>query len=108
MPKQSLVIIALLCASIASTASSTEAGQTKPVQVALWSPAQIFPPTTAIEGVRLSILNGVNTSVTGLDLGIANRTTGNCLGLQYGQVGLVNVIRSKSSLPILPIVNWKF
>jgi hypothetical protein len=168
--------IVLLTLAVVLASASARAEEAKPVQLALWSPAQIFPPSAAIHGVRLNLIYGVNTEVVGLDLGIANWTTANCKGLQYGiigdcegtftgwqanfinissgfegfqsglyngadkchgfqwgwinntksmrgfqlafvnlteqmnglQIGIVNVIRDKSSLPILPIVNWKF
>ena len=55
----------------------------------------------------------------GFQWGLVNNTGGRMSGFQlsfvniaedyYGlQVGLINIIRSQSSLPILPIVNWKF
>jgi hypothetical protein len=172
----SFVVAALVVLGSGLAGAGVQAGEAKPVQLALWSPAQIFAPGTAIHGVRLNLIYGVNAEMVGLDVGIANRTTGDCKALQYGivglvegkftgwqdnfinvstdfegfqsgayngadscrgfqwgfvnntksmrgfqlafvnlteqmhglQIGLVNVIRAKDSLPILPIVNWKF
>ena len=87
MQKPSFLAAAPLILGIALLSSTSHAGEAKPIQVALWSPVQIFPPAAAIHGVRLNIIYGVNTEVVGLDLGIANRTTGDCTGLQYGIIG---------------------
>lgn len=63
----------------------------RPVQLALFTPVQIFPETDAITGIRLNLLYGRNTSVSGLDLGLINHTTtGASVGLQYGLVNLVD------------------
>lgn len=61
----------------------------KPVQLALLNPVQMFPDTTPIAGLRLSLLYGRNVSLTGVDLGLVNHTTtGPFLGYQWGGVGL--------------------
>jgi hypothetical protein len=39
----------------------------KPIQLSLFSPIQLVPEDNAISGVRLSLLYGRNTYVTGLD-----------------------------------------
>jgi hypothetical protein len=63
--------------------------QTRPIQLALVAPIQIFPERYSITGIRLNLLYGSNVSVTGLDVGLVNRTTtGKFKGLQYGLVGL--------------------
>jgi hypothetical protein len=44
------------------------------------------------------------TEVTGVQLGLLNKTT-----WMHGiQIGLLNIITNKDDLPILPIVNWHF
>ncbi len=64
--------------------SSVEA-DSKPIQLALMTPIQIFPKEEAIGGFRLNILYGKNTSVTGFDLGLVNHTTeGISRGAQFG------------------------
>jgi hypothetical protein len=64
--------------------------QTQPIQLALFNPIQIFPENTEISGIRLSLLYGKNTTVTGLDWGLVNHSTaGQSLGVQFGLVGYV-------------------
>ena len=77
----------------------------KPVQLSLWSPAQIVPEDQSISGVRLSLIYGVNADVSGLDLGLVTKTTGNQVGASWAfvhlnegdflgyQDGLVNRVR---------------
>ncbi len=63
--------------------------QSKPVQLALFNPVQIFPENTSIAGIRISLLYGKNTSVSGLDWGFVNHTTsGTSMGWQTGLVGI--------------------
>jgi hypothetical protein len=122
---------------------------TKPFQVALFKPLQIFGEDTSIRWFRLNILYGANEDMSGLDIGLVGHTTGafsgfglssvnfvegearawqwgivnvagTMSGFQLGvvnmattmtkglQIGLVNVIKSKESWPILPLVNWSF
>lgn len=64
--------------------------QTKPIQLALFSPVQIFPETSSIAGIRLSLLYGNNVNVTGVDVGLVNRITGSGTGIQWGGVGLTD------------------
>jgi len=52
-----------------------------PIQIALFPPLQIVPESEAVKGLRLS-LYGSNSAVSGLDLGLVNRTTGPFEGLQ--------------------------
>ncbi len=63
--------------------------QSKPVQLALLNPVQIFPENTSIAGIRISLLYGKNTSVSGIDWGLVNHTTsGTSMGWQWGLVGI--------------------
>lgn len=68
--------------------ASPALAQKRPVQVSLLTPVQIFPPEDTITGVRLNLIYGKNETVIGLDVGIANHTTGLSRGLQYGIVGI--------------------
>ncbi|UCD94946.1 MAG: hypothetical protein JSU69_02535, partial [Candidatus Zixiibacteriota bacterium] len=64
--------------------------QNKPVQLALFTPVQIFPETDPIAGVRINLIYGRSVSVTGLDLGLVNHTTtGKSMGVQFGTVGFI-------------------
>jgi hypothetical protein len=69
---------------------STKA-QESPIQLALFTPVQIFPENYAIKGIRFNLLYGRNTTVTGVDLGLVNHTTiGVTKGVQWGLVGLAD------------------
>jgi len=79
----SLMIIVLVCLSTISLA------QTKPIQIALFAPAQIHPEETEIAGFRWNIIYGNNTTVTGIDVGFVNHTTaGTSKGFQGGFIGI--------------------
>jgi len=63
--------------------------QDKPVQLALFSPVQIFPPSTPITGVRLNLIYGRNVSMSGLDVGLINHIGDQrSVGAQFGLVGI--------------------
>lgn len=50
-------------------------------QAALWAPEpQLVPATESVSGIRLEIY-GENKNMTGLDIGLANSTTGDFTGL---------------------------
>lgn len=67
------------------------AAQQKPIQLSLFSPIQIVPEKYGISGVRLSLLYGRNTNVSGLDWGLVSHcTSGMSKGVQFGLVGLVD------------------
>ena len=96
--------VALVMAIVVCMASGAVA-KPKPVQLSLWSPAQIVPEDQSISGVRLSLIYGVNADVSGLDLGLVTKTTGNQVGASWAfvhlnegdflgyQDGLVNRVR---------------
>ena len=68
---------------------ASSAAQTRPVQLALFNPVQIFPESESIAGVRLSLIYGSNAGVSGLDLGLVNKTGGGGFtGIQWGFVAL--------------------
>jgi len=55
------------------------------------------------EGFQWGFVN-VAEDISGFQLGLLNYAE-----KMYGlQIGLINIIKSKESLPILPIVNWSF
>jgi len=81
----------LVIAVLVALALLVPAGaQTKPFQLALVSPVQLVPPEQSISGLRLSLIYGENRDVTGLDIGLAGRTTGDFLGVQVSVVSLVD------------------
>jgi len=65
---------------------SARAEEAKPINLALFTPIQIFPAETSIHGFRLSLLYGVNREMHGLDVGLVNRATGGVAGFQWGVV----------------------
>ena len=79
-----LGVLALLC--LPSTGKAEE----KPVQIGLFEPVQIFPASTSVKGVRISLNYGVNQDLTGFDWGLVNRLHGDMTGVQWGFVNLVD------------------
>ncbi len=81
--------VALIALLLLVTLTPMAQAQSKPVQLALFNPIQLFSENTSIAGVRLTLLYGKNTSVSGVDFGLVNHTTsGTSLGWQEGIVGL--------------------
>jgi hypothetical protein len=79
----------VLVAAVLVVGSLPVMAQDRPVQLALFNPVQLFPESNSISGIRLSLIYGKNTSVTGIDLGLVNYTTkGTTTGIQWGLVGL--------------------
>lgn len=64
-----------------------DAQDSKPVQLSLIHPVQLFPEETNIQGLRLNLIYGKNESVSGLDIGLVNHSA-TFKGLQYGFVGI--------------------
>ena len=85
------IVFTLLTLSLASCVLPTHDvhAQDNPVQLALFNPIQLVPEGQAVTAVRLSLLYGKNTSVSGLDLGLVNHTTsGTSKGFQFGFLGM--------------------
>jgi hypothetical protein len=64
----------------------------------------IFNSAGGGEGVQLGVVNVSGARFAGLQFSFVN-VADDLYGIQ---IGLVNIIKSKESLPFLPIVNWKF
>ena len=73
-----LFALSLLVPSLAFSAEWT------PLQLSLVHPLQIFPQETRVEGFRFNLIYGVNDQMSGVDIGLVNRTTGTTQGLQLG------------------------
>lgn len=87
MLRRALVVSATLLVGMSLLPSSSMA-QEKPFQLSLIGPTlQLVDDDADIRGVRINLLYGVNRNVTGLDLGLVNRTTGDFKGLQHGFIG---------------------
>ena len=83
------ILISGLTAILLVSISSSAMAQSKPIQLSLFTPVQIFDENTPISGIRLSLLYGRNVSVAGLDWGLVNHTTtGKSMGVQFGLVGI--------------------
>lgn len=79
-----------LFAAVLAFLASPARAETKPFNLTLWSPAQVFPPTDSVRGVRLNLLYGRNENVSGLELGlVCGHVTGDFRGLQWQPVNLV-------------------
>jgi hypothetical protein len=76
----------LLTALVANVVAAQEA---KPVQLALFDPAQIFKRDVDIAGLGLDLIYGRNADVTGLELGIVNHTTGKLKAVSFSGVSYV-------------------
>lgn len=94
-PLRALVLTAAVAAftlplpgAVRADDSAPEGPDTKPIQLSLLNPVQIFPESSSVKGVRLSLIYGRNVNVTGLDVGLVNHTTKDFKGLQLGLVGL--------------------
>jgi hypothetical protein len=66
-----------LCGSVAAQAA-------KPINLALFTPIQIFKDSEQIEGFRFNLFYGRNAGGGGLDLGLVNHQTGAFTGVQWG------------------------
>ena len=96
------VIIFLVIANFAKA-------QDKPIQLALFNPVQIVDENASITGLRINLLYGKNTSVTGLDWGLVNHSTsGVSKGVQFGIVGIVEADFMGWQDNFVNITNGKF
>lgn len=78
-----VAVLSLLLSSHIATA------QEKPIQLSLFAPVQIVSENHGIAGLRLSLIYGKNTHVSGLDWGlVSHSTSGQSKGVQWGLVGL--------------------
>ncbi len=88
MPKKFLGVCIVL-AMVLSLLSVPASAQSKPIQISLFTPVQIFNENTPIGGLRINLIYGRNVSVTGFDWGLVNHTTtGISTGIQWGAVNL--------------------
>ncbi len=61
-----------------------------PINLSLFNPIQIVKEDQAVTAFRFSLIYGVNTDLTGLDLGLVALNKGSVTGLQWAAVGLVD------------------
>jgi len=96
------VILAVLLLSLQVQAED------RPIQLSLVNPIQIFPETDSVKGLRFNLIYGKNASLTGLDIGIANKLTGSGGGVQYGFVHLVDADFTGWQNGLVSITKGKF
>lgn len=130
MPKKFFFLLSLfLCAYLIST-SNVRAESL--FQIAIVNPLQLIPEDKSINGMRINVVYGFNENVSGLDVGLVNRTFGQQTGLQVGlfnstfemegvqigiinradflsgvQIGLVN-FHDQSDAPYIPLIRVAF
>jgi hypothetical protein len=76
------------CVLLIFSAAKGVRAQDSPVQIALFNPIQLDNENTSIVGLRIDLIYGKNTSVTGFDWGMINHTTsGTSKGVQWSLVG---------------------
>ncbi|MBZ0268714.1 hypothetical protein K8I85_11200 [bacterium] len=84
-------VACLFLAAVFALPASAARAEQHAFNVALFSPAQIFPPTDDVRGLRLNLLYGRNVNVSGVELGaVAGYVTGDFRGLQWQPVNLVD------------------
>jgi hypothetical protein len=110
MARMGLVVAAVMAVVLSASAVGdvfAQEAETKPIQLSLFDPIQIFDREQSIKGLRLNLIYGLNADVTGIDLGLVNRASGTVKGIQWGFVnyndgdftgwndGAVNVLGGK-------------
>ena len=61
-----------------------------PINLSLFNPIQILKEDQAVTAFRFSLVYGVNTDLTGLDIGLVALNSGSVSGFQWAGVGLVD------------------
>ena len=69
---------------------ATAQTSSKPIQLSLFHPVQIFDKETSIKGLRINLIYGVNKDVSGIDIGLINKVQGDFLGYQGGIINLID------------------
>ena len=130
MKKRLFVLLAVAFVNISFIVS---ARADAPVSISLYNPLQIIHEDDNVKGLRVNLIYGANVDVSGIDVGIVNRTygtqkgfqmglfndTANFHGLQFGlvnkayhlegvQLGLINIHYSEKPDGFVPFINWKF
>jgi hypothetical protein len=90
MFRRTLAVLGTVLMGLSLLPSSSLA-QEKPFQLSFIGPTmQLVDDDADVKGFRLNLLYGVNRNVTGLDLGLINRTTEDFKGYQGGLVGVTH------------------
>jgi len=99
------IMLAAMAVSLIATGAFAEGG--KPINLALWDGVQIVSNDQSVEGFRLGIY-ARNMSMTGLDLGIFERSDGDFKGLQFAAVGMTQGAATGWVIDIVSIVGGEF
>ena len=70
--------------------TSSALAQEKPIQLSLFNPIQLVPEDQGVSAIRLNLIYTKNASMTGFDMGLVNRTTGDGLGVMWAGVALTD------------------
>ena len=104
-----LAVLLLFVVFTCAHAEDLSTIETKPVQIALFNPAQIFNESIGIKGVRLNLLYGRNVFVKGIDVGLVNVCgNGESVGLQWGILGYVDGDYLGIQINAFNLVNQEF
>ena len=80
------------------------AQKSKPVQVSIINPVQLFNEDASIKGIRFNLLYGKNRTMHGLDVGLVNQVgEGSFKGMQYG---FANITDASAKGLQLGVVNF--
>jgi len=87
-----IVVVAVLLsfATLPRLSAAEEHVPVTPLQLALFSPVQLYPELSDVNGLRINLLLGRNRNVKGLDIGVADITTGAFAGVQLGALCNIN------------------
>ncbi|UCH83739.1 MAG: hypothetical protein JSW50_15025 [Candidatus Latescibacterota bacterium] len=90
MSRLAIAIVVLFAAVLVQPLLTGDAAaqETKPIQLALFNPLQIYSEDLSIKGFRFNLIYGKNLDLTGVDLGIANVLEGDMKGIQLGIIAL--------------------
>jgi len=85
-----MALVLVLLVAFAVSAQAQDTAKKHPIQLAIFTPIQLFPAQDNISGLRLSLLYTKNASVSGLDWGFVTRTTNMSKGVQTGFVSIAD------------------
>jgi hypothetical protein len=112
------LLVVMCFVGMATMAQMVQAAE-RPVDVALFSPIEIFPATDDVKGFRFVFIYGKKQNFTGLDLGLAKFTEGDFVGVGIGGhrvggnakgvlYGLFNYVEGDFTGWQNGIANWSF
>ncbi|MDP8213222.1 MAG: hypothetical protein P9X22_08060 [Candidatus Zapsychrus exili] len=126
------ILSVLFILSIIGILLTGKANADAPIQLSLVNPIQIVHEGEDVKGVRFNVIYGVNDDVSGIDIGLINKSKGYQKGIQLGiynstldfsglqlglinrtdwldgiQIGLIN-IHAEGERNFFPIINFAF